>query len=712
MNYSAKVEEKQLKIHTATTYPSPYHRESKMEYVQFTMTEPVTLKIRSKKEIKSVVVRPLSRGIVPKLENGEILIHLKKPEKLSVEINGGTEDALLILAEKDDYRTFEPEQKDVIVFPAGVHKMDILTIEKDHTTFYLEEGAYVHGKLVLDHCDHVKVCGYGIISMEQYPYESRPVYARCVDAIGCKDVTIRDITIMDSNDWSLRINGCEDVQIDNVKIFGCRGNSDGIDICGSRRVCVKNSFTRVWDDSLVVKALDTGDVEDITFQGCILWNDFARPMEVGVELRADHVRRVRFENIDVLHSPTGYPVMGIHHGDRALVSDICFENIRIEDAPGAQLFDARITPSYWNRDTRMGRIEGITLKNITVLGQPGLPVLMSDSRLQGYSVEHDIRKVSFENIVICQKTIADAKALPLECRDYVQGVEFVPDQKFPVMEPVTTRLEITKGFSVREDGLYEGEITLFLKNPSGTGKRKEIWLQISPKNLGAYDRECKSIWLEAGEEKEISYPVILQAGKYLAAVQSQDPEVRHAWKLLNLSLDLKEQGKKRTLEFVNYWGDRPGSITFSREGDCLILESGLLLKEECKMVLYAALPVPKEPGEVLFSVEETDLGQVPAILDGRHGPEAAPQLRCPLEITLVFKNQPKVKEIRTYEIKGGDKKQVRIPLEELGIAAGKNDLWLEIELDLPELRGYHYPLCLFHSVTPKTAAHMYGNCLL
>lgn len=144
MNYSAKVEEKQLKIHTATTYPSPYHRESKMEYVQFTMTEPVTLKIRSKKEIKSVVVRPLSRGIVPKLENGEILIHLKKPEKLSVEINGGTEDALLILAEKDDYRTFEPEQKDVIVFPAGVHKMDILTIEKDHTTFYLEEGAYVH----------------------------------------------------------------------------------------------------------------------------------------------------------------------------------------------------------------------------------------------------------------------------------------------------------------------------------------------------------------------------------------------------------------------------------------------------------------------------------------------------------------------------------------------------------------------------------------
>lgn len=818
MSYIVKKEGERLPVRTAKVYPSPYHGDSVMEYVQFVWKEPVTLRVRPERRAESVVARPLSRGIVPRLEGGEILLYLDRPMKLSLELDGSAEGNLLILAEERDYEggsaaecrgdvsgaspekekqpgpqsentaTQETEtiripagahgadaatqETEIIRFPAGVHEMGIFTVEKDYTVVYLEEGAYVHGKLVLSHCSHVTVCGYGVLSMERYPYESRPVYARCVDAIECRDVTVRDITIMDSNDWSLRICGCEDVLVDNVKIFGCRGNSDGIDICGSRRVLVENAFTRVWDDSLVVKALDTGDVEDVTFRGCTLWNDFARPMEVGVELRADRVHRVRFEDIDVLHSPTGYPLMGIHHGDRALVSDITFENIRIEDAPGAQLFDIRITPSYWNRDTKMGRIEKVAFRNIRVLGNPGLALLMSDSRLQGYDEEHDIREVFFEGIELCGKTSGDAGALALECRDYVEGVHFVPDPGLPLMEMVETGVEVTKDFVLRKDGLYEGEITLAVRNRASCAREKEIWLKISPEHLGIYDRGRRRVRLEAGEERRLLFSVVLQPGKYVAAIQSQDPEVRYAWKLIELDLHLRDGSGERSgepancredrsgecagefancredgsgecagepancredgsgecagkfancpgdgcracaMEFVNYWGDRPGSIRLWREKETLVLESPLLARKDCRMLVYAALPVKREPGEVLFSVEETDFGQVPAILDGRHGPEAAPQLRCPLEITLVFKNQPKVKEIRTFEICGGGEKEIRVPLEELGIGPDVKNFWLEVELCLPELEGYRYPCTLFHSVTPLTAAHMYGNCVL
>ena len=128
--------------------------------------------------------------------------------------------------------------------------------------------------------------------MERYTYEMRKNFARSIDIINCKNVTIKGIIIDDSNDWSMRITGCDDVNISDVKIFGCRGNSDGIDICGSRNVIVSDIFTRVWDDSFVVKALGTGNCENIIFKNSVLWNDFARPMEVGVELRADKVRNI------------------------------------------------------------------------------------------------------------------------------------------------------------------------------------------------------------------------------------------------------------------------------------------------------------------------------------------------------------------------------------------------------------------------------------
>ena len=38
--------------------------------------------------------------------------------------------------------------------------------------------------------------------------------------------------------------------------------------------------------------------------------------------------------------------MGIHHGDHDEVSDIVFDNIRIEDTPGAQLFDILLQTLY------------------------------------------------------------------------------------------------------------------------------------------------------------------------------------------------------------------------------------------------------------------------------------------------------------------------------------------------------------------------------
>ena len=79
MNYSVNKEGERLPVRTAAVYPSPYHRNDVMEYVQFVWKEPVTLRIRSEKRAESVIARPLSSGIAPKLEDGEILLYLDRP---------------------------------------------------------------------------------------------------------------------------------------------------------------------------------------------------------------------------------------------------------------------------------------------------------------------------------------------------------------------------------------------------------------------------------------------------------------------------------------------------------------------------------------------------------------------------------------------------------------------------------------------------------
>ena len=139
----------------------------------------------------------------------------------------------------------------------------------------------------------------------------------------------------------------------------------------------------------------------------------------------------------------------------------------------------------------------------------------------------------------------------------------------------------------------------------------------------------------------------------------------------------------------------------------LLVQTDILKDSANSLVFYGAMPVPDMENQVKFSVEETDFGEIPAVLLGRHGLEMAPQLRCPAEITYVFKNEPKVKEIRCVRIPGGGDGYAEIPLSEIGVE-GKH-FWLEIQADLPRVASYRYPYTLFHSVKPGAMAHMFAN---
>ena len=239
MNYKVYQDDTELKIRTASIYPSPYLEKRKMEYLQFPVSGPTLLTVRSAAAVHSAVIRPLSLGLKPELEDGLIRIRLDGPVKFSLEINGSYRDNLLVLAEKPAYEDApacwarEKEEGRLLTSPRECTTRESLR-SRGMIRWCIWRRGLCERKAGPDHCDRVTVCGYGVLTMEKYPLEMRNVYQRCVNAMYCKDLTIRDITITDSNDWSLRINGCENVLVDNVKIIGCRGNSDGVDVCGSR----------------------------------------------------------------------------------------------------------------------------------------------------------------------------------------------------------------------------------------------------------------------------------------------------------------------------------------------------------------------------------------------------------------------------------------------------------------------------------------------
>ncbi len=708
MSFIACMDDKPLRVLHSTIYPAPYNETKSAEFVIIVSHGRHTLTLNPQCSVNDVIIRPLSLGLTAVHDGQSITITIDRPANFSVEVNGDTENSLLVFYSPERIPEFSPTDPNVLYFPRGVHTPSAIDVCTDNTLVYIEEGAWVNGKLTVHDCRNFRLCGHGVFTSELYSLEKcLQTHHRCVDIVNCQDVVIEDVTLADSLKWTCRIFGCDNVHIDNVKIIGWRGNSDGIDVCGSRNVLVEHIFTRTWDDSFVVKAFDSGDLENVVFRDSVLWNDFARPIEVGVELRADHVRNVLFDNIDVIHSPTGYPVMGIHHGDRALVSGITFRNIRIEDTPGAQLFDIRITDSVWNQDDRKGRIENITFENIELIGRPGLDYLPEKSRLQGFDENSDIRNVSFKNIRYLDRAVTTLEEANLLIMDHVSGVSIESD---PALEPVghiATKITLDEPFAPGADGLYRGVARVSLVNDSGVRIPCTPRLVISPVHTAVYDAAPRPLDLLPGEGATFEFPVTLPAGRYIFRVQAQEAAVDSYWLMLTLPLLIGPSGLD--CRFTNYYGDRLARVSISSADDQITLVSDVIAREDAHLIVYSAMPAEEFEGEVKFTVEETDFGEAPAVLLGRHGLELAPQLRCPAEITYVFKNEPRVREIRKTVVPFSPDGSCTLSFDQLGLDAGAKEFWLEIEAVLPETRKYRYPYTLFHSVKPGEIAHMFAH---
>jgi polygalacturonase len=127
--------------------------------------------------------------------------------------------------------------------------------------------------------------------------------------IGCKDLTVRDITFAEAPNWGLHMLGCDGVLIDGIKIRNLLDvpNCDGIDPDHSRNVEIRNCDIVAGDDGIVIKCshqpTDFGDAANIHVHDCTIDTQDAG-LKIGTETTSD-IHDIRFERITIKRASRG-----------------------------------------------------------------------------------------------------------------------------------------------------------------------------------------------------------------------------------------------------------------------------------------------------------------------------------------------------------------------------------------------------------------------
>ncbi len=373
-------------------------------------------------------VRPLSRGIEASVESTRVRFQLHGPTNVSVEIAGLK--PLFFYANAPETSVPSPDDPNVLFFKAGqIYEIGELALQ-DNQTLYIEGGAVVKGCLRTVGAQNVSVRGRGVFDGSYY--ERGRDSRRSLLFEHCTGVRVEDIIMIEPSMWMVVLGGCRDVHVRNLKQIGEVIGSDGIDIVGSRDVLVEGCFLRNNDDCVVIKAVAfrrndvdiawNNDVENVLVRDCVFINDRGgNAMEIGYELRCDHVRDIAFRNCDVLSVHGHGAPFAIHNGDHATVSNVLYEDIRVEHYYD-KIIDFRVLHSQWNRDDERGQIRDIHLRNIKIM-----PAIYNEgytiSVIGGYDAEHTAENIVLEEFYLGEQKVTDCDQLDLYLK-HASGIEF------------------------------------------------------------------------------------------------------------------------------------------------------------------------------------------------------------------------------------------------------------------------------------------------
>lgn len=353
-------------------------------------------------KLKNAIVLPSSLGVKAECKNGVVRASISKPGIYTFLFNGAQQlyGYTLFVREKIDENAQIADYieqygaENVTVFESGVHELDYLNfVQKDNQVLYLKQGAYLVAKHHYDiqsveneglyieenavtdnaigltrypfinfyNCNNIVLSGRGAIDLTRLDRRER----RGVVFNYCNNISVSDIKIINSPEWSFITYCCRDVSVEQVDILGYRGNADGFAICNTENAVINNCFARTADDEFEVKALGgTMGSNNITFSNCIAWGGYARCFGITGEV-CKSISNVTFRDCAVVYRD------GIWDNDRigslVVVAEQC-----------------------------EGSIDGVVFENIEIFRDEGRAILVKiyDDEKENF----EIKNIEFKNI--------------------------------------------------------------------------------------------------------------------------------------------------------------------------------------------------------------------------------------------------------------------------------------------------------------------------
>jgi hypothetical protein len=221
-------------------------------------------------------------------------------------------------------------------------------------------------------------------------YLERPFTIFLID---CQKINIEDVTITDPAFWALRLTGCDDSNILNIKIETdlMVPNADGIDIDRCENIQIKGCRLITADDCISLKSCagtsQYGAVRNIYIANCYMVST-SGAITLGTE-SVGPIENVIVTDCVVKDSHRGFAVRAREGG---LISNVLFENSIVETRAFSESWwghgealhvtafswdDPNLpwTPELGNPERQLeGRVEGIRFSNLKVVSEAAILV--------------------------------------------------------------------------------------------------------------------------------------------------------------------------------------------------------------------------------------------------------------------------------------------------------------------------------------------------